>query len=155
MLRRQTLLSGVPHVAAFAAVGLRFDCLSALACTPSPRLTMPSTQRRRRSRSQSDRKPGPCFGRVQSHTAGAHAELGKLCLRIGEPARAVTHLRTAIALTPTDRSATYSLLMALRQAGLEAETAAVAARLRELIAQEHDDEVRRNRFRLLKAEDSR
>ena len=90
----------------------------------------------------------PAFGE-------AHAELGKLWLKIGEPARAVTHLRRAIALTPTDRSATYSLLMALRQAGLEDETPAVAARLRELIAQEHDDEVRRNRFRLLKAEDSR
>ena len=90
----------------------------------------------------------PAFGE-------AHAELGKLYLKIGEPARAVTHLRRAIALTPTDRSATYSLLMALRQAGLEDETPAVAARLRELIAQEHDDEVRRNRFRLLKAEDGR
>ena len=85
----------------------------------------------------------------------AHAELGKLWLKIGEPARAVTHLRRAIALTPTDRGATYSLLMALRQAGLDDETPAVAARLRELMAQERDDEIRRNRFRLLKADESR
>lgn len=85
----------------------------------------------------------------------AHAELGKLSLKIGEPARAVTHLRRAIALTPADRTATYSLLLALREAGLADETPAVAERLRELMAQERDDEVRRNRFRLLKAEDSR
>lgn len=85
----------------------------------------------------------------------AHAELGKLCLKIGESGRAVTHLRRAIALTPTDRTATYSLLLALRQAGLEAEIPAVAARLRELMAQERDDEVKRNRLRLLKADDSR
>ena len=84
----------------------------------------------------------------------AHAELGRLCLKIGESGRAVTHLGRAIALTPTDRTATYSLLLALRQAGLEDEIPAVAARLRELMAQERDDEVRRNRLRLLKADDS-
>jgi Flp pilus assembly protein TadD len=85
----------------------------------------------------------------------AHGELGKLFLKIGEPARAVTHLRRAIALTPTDRTATYWLLLALRQSGLDGETPAVAARLRELMAREHEDEGRRNRFRLLKAEASR
>lgn len=85
----------------------------------------------------------------------AHAELGKLYLKIGEPARAVTHLRRAIALTPSDRTATYSLLQALRQAGLDEETPAVAARLRELMAQERDDEIRQNRLRLLKPEDGR
>jgi tetratricopeptide (TPR) repeat protein len=87
--------------------------------------------------------------------AEAHAELGKLCLKIGESARAVTHLRRAIALAPSDRTATYSLLLALRQAGLEDETPAVAGRLRELMAQEREDEVRRNRLRLLKADDKR
>jgi tetratricopeptide (TPR) repeat protein len=85
----------------------------------------------------------------------AHGELGKLFLKIGEPARAVTHLRRAIALTPTDRTATYWLLLALRQSGLDGETPAVAARLRELMAREHEDEGRRNRFRLLKAEAGR
>jgi tetratricopeptide (TPR) repeat protein len=90
----------------------------------------------------------PAFGE-------AHTELGKLCVKIGEPVRAVAHLRRALGLTPTDRSATYSLLMALRQAGLDDETPAVAARLRELMVQERDDEARRNRFRLLKADESR
>ncbi len=85
----------------------------------------------------------------------AHAELGKLYLKIGDPASAVTHLRKAIALTPTDRTATYSLLLALRQAGRDDETPEVAARLRDLMAQERDDEVKRNRLRLLKADDPR
>ena len=67
----------------------------------------------------------------------------------------MTHLRKAIALTPTDRTATYSLLLALRQAGRDDETPEVAARLRDLMAQERDDEVKRNRFRLLKADDPR
>ena len=90
----------------------------------------------------------PNFGEAQ-------AELGKLYLKIGEPARAVTHLRRAIEMTPADRTATYSLLQALRQAGLEDETPAVAARLRELMAQEREEEIRRNRLRLLKPEEAR
>jgi tetratricopeptide (TPR) repeat protein len=85
----------------------------------------------------------------------AHAELGRLCLKISEPARALTHLRRAIALTPADRTATHLLLQALRQAGREDEMPAVAARLRELLAQERANETRRNRLRLLNLDDGR
>jgi tetratricopeptide (TPR) repeat protein len=92
---------------------------------------------------------------VAPHFGEAHGELGKLYLKMGEPERAVTHLRRAIALTPGDRTATYSLLLALRQAGLEEETPAVAARLRELMEQEREDEASRNRVRLLRADATR
>ena len=101
------------------------------------------------------KRPPSCAVEQAPGFGEAHAELGKLYLKIGDPAHAVTHLRKAIALAPTDRTATYSLLLALRQAGRDDETPAVAARLRELMAQERDEEIRRNRLRLLKPDEAR
>lgn len=83
--------------------------------------------------------------------AEAHAELGKLRLRLGKPSPAIDHLHRALDLDPSNRQATYQLLRALRQAGRVDETAQVAARLREIMKQDRIDEVERNRLRLIKA----
>jgi tetratricopeptide (TPR) repeat protein len=82
--------------------------------------------------------------------AEAHAELGKLYLRLGKPSPAIDHLRSALDVDPSNRQATYQLLRALRQAGRVDETAPVAAKLRRLMEQERIDEVERNRLRLIK-----
>ncbi|MGH9162304.1 MAG: tetratricopeptide repeat protein, partial [Vicinamibacteraceae bacterium] len=82
--------------------------------------------------------------------ADAHAELGKLYLRLGKPSRAIDRLQSALELDSSNRQATYQLLRALRQAGRQEEAAQVARRLRKLMEQERTNEVERNRLRLIK-----
>lgn len=81
----------------------------------------------------------------------AHAELGRLDVRAGKPALALVHLRRALDLDPSNRQAMYQLLLALRRADRLDEAAEVKARLRQLMEQERNDEVERNRLQLIKA----
>lgn len=79
-------------------------------------------------------------------------ELGKLYLKTGEPEKAIEHLQKAIELDPSDKTATYHLLVALRRAGRQAEAQKLVVRVRALLGEEKASEIARNRFRLMKAE---
>jgi tetratricopeptide (TPR) repeat protein len=84
--------------------------------------------------------------------ASARTELGKLYLKTDEPDKAIDQLEKAIELDPSDRTATYQLLVALRRAGRQAEVQKLVVRVRELLDEERASEIARNRFRLMKAE---
>lgn len=88
---------------------------------------------------------------VEPDLARARVELGKLYLRAGDDEKAIDQLRRAVALDPSDRRATYQLLVALRRAGRMEETQPLAERLREIMEQERQAEVERKRIRLVKA----
>jgi tetratricopeptide (TPR) repeat protein len=83
--------------------------------------------------------------------AKAHAELGKIYLKGGEPEKAMKELRLALELDPRDRIALQQLLIALHRLNDTKEASAVAATLRTLIWQDQEEERQRNRFSLLKA----
>jgi tetratricopeptide (TPR) repeat protein len=87
--------------------------------------------------------------------AKAHAELGKIYLKGGEPEKAVQELRLALKLDPKDRIALQQLLIALRRLNHAHEAGAVAVTLRKLICQDQEEEKRRNRLSLLKAPPAR
>jgi tetratricopeptide (TPR) repeat protein len=82
--------------------------------------------------------------------AGARASLGKLYLRAGETAKAIEELKRAVELDPGDRTATYQLMIALREAGREAELAPLLTRLRTLIHKDAKTEAEAGRFHLVK-----
>jgi tetratricopeptide (TPR) repeat protein len=84
--------------------------------------------------------------------APARTELGKLYLKTDLPDQAIEQLEKALALDPSDRTATYQLLVALRRAGRQAEANRLVGRVRTLLDEEKAAEVARNRFRLMKAE---
>lgn len=77
-------------------------------------------------------------------------ELGKLYLRAKQPEQAITVLEEAAQLAPDDRQATYNLMIALRRLGRASEAAALAARMREQLDQAQDEEIQRNRYRLVR-----
>lgn len=79
-------------------------------------------------------------------------ELGKLYLKAGQPERAIPILEEAVALAPADRQATYNLMIALRRVGRGEEASAMASRMREQLERAKGEEVRRNRYRLVKTE---
>jgi predicted Zn-dependent protease len=83
--------------------------------------------------------------------ARARVELGKLYLRTGDDDKAIDQLRGAVALDPSDRRATYQLLLALRRVGRMEETQPLVERLRAIMEQERQAEAERNRTRLVKA----
>lgn len=89
---------------------------------------------------------------VAPRHAVVRSELGKLYLKTGEPENALEQLQKAIELDPSERTATYHLLVALRRAGRDAEAQKLVIRVRELLDEEKASEVARNRFRLVKAE---
>ena len=78
-------------------------------------------------------------------------ELGKLYLRARQPERAVRVLEEAAEQAPDDRQATYNLMIALRRLGRAEEAAALAVRLRKQLDQAQDEEIQRNRYRLVRA----
>ena len=84
--------------------------------------------------------------------ASARSELGKLCLKTGQLDEAIAQPEKAIELDPSDRTATYQLLLALRRAGRQEEVQKLVVRVRELLDEERASEIERNRFRLMKAE---
>ncbi len=79
-------------------------------------------------------------------------ELGKLYLRAKDPERAIDVLEEAAALDPDNRQATYNLMIALRRVGRSDEATALAARMRNQLNQSKEEEVRRNRYRLVRTD---
>lgn len=85
--------------------------------------------------------------------AAPRIELGKLHLKAGRPLDAIAPLEEALRLAPDDRQAVYNLMLALRRAGRSPEAAEVAVRMREQLNRSKDEEVRRNRLRLVRTGD--
>jgi tetratricopeptide (TPR) repeat protein len=84
--------------------------------------------------------------------APAHDVLSRLYLRAGDGARSIAESRLALRLDPTDRTAVYYLMSALRASGNKSELPSLAARLRDLAAAENKNEAERNRFHIVEAE---
>jgi len=82
--------------------------------------------------------------------ARAHGALGKLLFRAGEPEAAIRELSTAVTLEPNDRLALNQLVMVYRQVGRQADAEAAAAQLKALLTRERQEEVDRNRVRLVR-----
>jgi tetratricopeptide (TPR) repeat protein len=81
----------------------------------------------------------------------AYVGLAELELKIGETERAIDHFQKAVDLDPSDRAAVNRLMFALRKAGRMEEAGVYAARLGQLMKQQREEEVRRNRYRVIKA----
>ncbi len=88
--------------------------------------------------------------RAKPNSAKAHAQLGKLYLRSGDIKRALEQCRLAAKLGPDDRMAIYSLVRALRQAGLTEEALPLLTKLREIDAQKLKAEAEKNRVLLVR-----
>ncbi|MFQ5968153.1 MAG: tetratricopeptide repeat protein [Acidimicrobiia bacterium] len=84
--------------------------------------------------------------------ASPRVELGKLYLKEGQVQRAIEVLGEAVELAPSNRRATYQLMIALRRAGRNKEAADLASQVRQQLQRDKQDEVRRNRYRLVKSE---
>ena len=85
--------------------------------------------------------------------AAPRIELGKLYLTAKQPALAIDILEQAVGLAPDDRQATYNLMIALRRVGRSEDAAAQAVRMREQLKRSKDEEIRRNRLRIVKTAD--
>ncbi|MDW8356151.1 MAG: tetratricopeptide repeat protein [Bryobacterales bacterium] len=81
----------------------------------------------------------------------ARTLLGKLYLQAGDSSRAVQELQRAVELDPGDRTAVYQLMVALREAGRQAEIPALLSRVRELIQKNAAEEQKNRRYRIVKA----
>jgi tetratricopeptide (TPR) repeat protein len=84
--------------------------------------------------------------------AAVRTELGKVYLKTGESEKAIEQLQKAVELDPSDKTATYHLLLALRKAGRDKASQQLVDRVRALLDNEKASEIARNRFRLMKAE---
>lgn len=84
--------------------------------------------------------------------APGHDVLSRLYLRAGDLTRSIEESRLALKLDPTDRTAMYHLISALRASGNKSEVSALTARLRDLASADTKNESERNRFRIVEAE---
>ncbi len=84
--------------------------------------------------------------------APAHDVLSRLYLRAGDASKAVKESRMALEFDPTDRTALFHLISALRASGDKQEVANLTARLRDLAATETRNDAERSRFRIVEAE---
>ncbi len=82
--------------------------------------------------------------------ASPRVELAKLHLRARQPEHAITVLEEAAGLAPDDRQVTYNLMIALRRIGRVDEAAALAVKMREQLEHAQQDEIARNRYRLVR-----
>jgi tetratricopeptide (TPR) repeat protein len=90
--------------------------------------------------------------RANPSFAQAHDVLSRLYLRAGDPSRSIEESRLALKLDPTNRTAVYHLISALRARGDKAEVAALTIRLRDLAATEGRNQAESNRFRIVETE---
>ena len=90
--------------------------------------------------------------KAKADFAPAHDVLSRLYLRAGDVSRAVKESRLALKFDPTDRTALFHLISALRASGDQAEVATLTARLRDLAATETRNDAERSRFRIVEAE---
>jgi tetratricopeptide (TPR) repeat protein len=84
--------------------------------------------------------------------APAHDVLSRLYLRAGDLTRSVEESRLALKFDPTDRTAMYHLISALRASGNKSEVASLTARLRDMASADTRNEAEKNRFRIVEAE---
>ena len=75
--------------------------------------------------------------------------LADIYMRTGQTQLAIDHCRAALAIDPSDHSATYRLMMASRKIGDKAAVQDLAKRLSELLQQSRTDESGRMRFRIV------
>ncbi len=80
--------------------------------------------------------------RLDPDFAPARAEYGKLLMKRGEVRRAIPELEVCLRLDPSNRSAMAQLLRAYTIRGEKSRAAEVAARLRDTIQTDHEDETR-------------
>ena len=87
---------------------------------------------------------------LKPDVALARVELGRLYLKSGDLDKAIAQLQQALTLHPSQRTATYQLMFALRKAGRPQEAAALARKVRAQLQREKQEEVQRNRYQLVK-----
>ena len=88
--------------------------------------------------------------RAKPDFAKAHAELGKLYVKTGEPEQAVSEFRIALKLDPDHRIALSQLAAVLNRLNRTAEARDVAANLRDVLRKDREAEANRNRTKLIK-----
>ena len=82
--------------------------------------------------------------------AAPRVELGKLHLRAKRVEEAIKVLEEAVGIAPDNRQAVYNLMIAYRRSGRADEAASLARRVRAALEQSKDEEVRRNRLKLVR-----
>ncbi len=87
---------------------------------------------------------------LDPNVAAARVELGKLYLKSADLDNSIAQFQQALALDPSERTATYQLMVALRKAGRAQEAAALARKVRAQLQREKAEEVERNRYQLVK-----
>ena len=87
---------------------------------------------------------------LKPDVAAARVELGKLYLKSGDFDPAIAQFEQALTLDPSQRTATYQLMFALRKAGRPQQAAALAQKVRAQLQREKQKEVQRNRYQLVK-----
>jgi len=86
---------------------------------------------------------------LQPHFALARDVLGRLYLQKGDTTEAVKQSRLAIADDPTDQTALYHLIRALKKAGQDAEVPALIAKLAQLRTQAQQKEMQERRYAIV------
>lgn len=79
--------------------------------------------------------------------AKARTALAKTELQLGRPREAIEHLEIAVKADPTDQIALSTLVTALQRAGRPDQARTLAGRLRALMAEEREEDLRRARRR--------
>ena len=79
----------------------------------------------------------------------AYDVLSELYLRCDKTKEAIAESRAALNLDPRDQSAAYHLVVGLRKTGDKAEMAKAVEQLARITADAKEEEVERNRFRLV------
>ena len=88
--------------------------------------------------------------KLKPDVAVARVELGRLYLKSGDLDKAIAQLQQALTLDPSQRTATYQLMFALRKAERPQEAAVLARKVRAQLQREKQEEVQRNRYQLVK-----
>lgn len=91
----------------------------------------------------------------EPNNAQAYALLGKVYLRRDEKANAARALETAIRLDPSDRSATYQLMMIYRKTGRTREALALQEKVQNSLDADRTEEVDASRYHLIRVPNGR
>jgi tetratricopeptide (TPR) repeat protein len=86
---------------------------------------------------------------IQPDLALAHDALGRLYLAVGRTADAIAQSRLAVTKDPSDETALYHLIFALRKGGQTAELPALVKRLKDLRQQAEEKDRAERRFHLV------
>jgi Flp pilus assembly protein TadD len=89
--------------------------------------------------------------RLERGNGRARSLLGKLYMQLDDIAKAVPILESAIRLDPTDRMATYQLMLAYRRQGRTREASRLQEKVRILLEAERDEEAEAGRFQLVRS----